>query len=345
MKKHIILFDGTWNKPDLKIQDGDENTNVFRIKELIKPITKEGVQQVVWYEPGVGTDWYNKICGGTFGVGLSKKIQEAYKHLIENYNKGDDIYIFGFSRGAYSARSLVGLIRNAGLLNKNKIELINEAYHLYRTRDEGPDIEPAINFRKENSIEIKIKFIGIWDTVGSLGVPLESFDGFNKKFYEFHDTNLSEIVENAFHALAIDENRENFSATLWTPKEKPNQRLEQVWFSGAHANVGGGYKNDHLADISLQWMANKAEECGLELNKIKQITINASNMAIRDSYNEFMGGAYKIIKPRYYRTIGGTQYGNESIDPSSIQKMQDDPSYKPKNININRAERINFKKL
>lgn len=341
MKKHVILFDGTWNKPDLKIQDGDENTNVFRIKELIKPATKEGIKQSIYYEPGVGTDWYNKVCGGTFGVGLSNKIQESYRYLIKNHEEGDEIYIFGFSRGAYSARSLVGLIRNAGLLKIDKIELANEAYQLYRTRDEGPDIEPAINFRKENSKYIKIKFIGIWDTVGSLGVPLESFDGFNKKFYEFHDTNLSEIVENAFHALAIDENRENFSATLWTPREKPNQRLEQVWFPGAHANIGGGYKNDMLADAALHWMTTKAKECGLDLH---EFSINKSEIAItpiRDSYKEFMGGAYKIIKPRYFRPIGATIYGNESVDSIFTQKIQTDQSYKPKNLSLFQASKLN----
>jgi uncharacterized protein (DUF2235 family) len=146
-KKIVLSFDGTWNTPDQNIDDGDESTNVWKLHDAILPVDGNGAQQDKWYEKGVGTKWYNKLRGGAFGVGLSKKIQEGYQHLVKTFEDGDLIYIFGFSRGAYSARSLVGLIRNAGLLKREHVKRVSEAYSLYRTRDEGADSENARFFR------------------------------------------------------------------------------------------------------------------------------------------------------------------------------------------------------
>ena len=112
-----------------------------------------------------------------------------------------------------------------------------------------------MNFRAtRQSPLIKIKFVGVWDTVGALGIPLESFGEFNKEAFEFHDTELSDIVENGIHAIAVDENREPYKVTLWTPKEKLKQTIEQRWFIGAHADVGGGYPSRALSDVTLRWM-------------------------------------------------------------------------------------------
>lgn len=144
----------------------------------------------------------------------------------------------------------MAFVRNAGLLRREHIGRVSEAYALYRTRDEGADSENARFFRGKYSQEIEIHFLGVWDTVGALGVPVESFDWFNKSYYQFHDTELSGIVKNAFHAIAIDEHRRNYQCTLWDPKGKPNQRIEQTWFSGAHANIGSGYSSDLLSDLS-----------------------------------------------------------------------------------------------
>src|SRR5690606_19075006 len=163
----------------------------------VAPATADGLAQHKWYEPGVGTRWYDKLAGGAFGVGLSDKIKAGYTHLAQVYEDGDQVYVFGFSRGAYSARSLVGLIRNAGLVHTaglKKTQLarrVGDAYALYRTRDEGPDAENARYFRREFAREIGIHCLGVWDTVGALGVPVESFAWFNKAFYQFHDTELS----------------------------------------------------------------------------------------------------------------------------------------------------------
>lgn len=331
-KKIIISFDGTWNTPDTESEiKGSKSTNVWKLHAALLPRDKDNTVQHKWYDQGVGTAWYDRIRGGAFGVGLSEKILEGYRHLANTYEPGDLVHIFGFSRGAYTARSLVGLIRNAGLLKPEHIDLTEEAYGLYRTRDEGADSDRAQLFRSNFSRNITIHMLGIWDTVGALGVPLESFDWFNKSYYEFHDTELSSIVHNAFHALAIDEWRKNYQCTLWDPKSKPNQRVEQVWFSGAHANIGGGYPDNSLSDIALTWMINKAVECGLAVDTSKIPSLPTTTLPITNSYKQFLGGAYSQFNPPHYRDIGQTLFGREAIDPSVEDRLKHEADYKPKN--------------
>lgn len=331
--KHLVLaFDGTWNTPDEDDTDGDNTTNVYKFYDAVMPATADGVEQLRWYEEGVGTNWFSKLPGGMFGVGLTHKIQQGYQWLAERYESGDKVFIVGFSRGAYTARSLVGKIRNSGLLKPEHLDLVKEAYQLYRARDDGADSDQATLFRQEYSLVIDIHFLGVWDTVGSLGIPIESFDWFNKAYYQFHDTELSGIVKNAFHAVAIDEHRKNYDCTLWNPRTKPGQRLEQVWFSGAHANVGGGYANNTLSDVSLKWMMERAIECGLELDPV-QIPVPSEDdlPEIVDSYKRFLRGAYSRLEPRHFRSIGATLYGSEAIDPSVPNRSDKDTAYRPRN--------------
>lgn len=328
-KKLIVLMDGTWNTPhEYPETDGDCSTNVAILDGLITPRDQSGMEQRKHYISGVGTNWYDRLRGGAFGVGLSDKIKEGYEFLSRNHQPGDSIYIFGFSRGAYSARSLVGLIRNSGLLNPGHVDLIDEAYSLYRTRDQGADSANAIAFREKHSRATEIHFLGVWDTVGALGIPLDSFDWFNREYYQFHDTELSGIVRNAFHAVAVDEHREDYTAALWDPKFKPNQTVEQVWFSGAHANVGGGYANNSLSDLPLAWMIDKARGCELAVN---DPVPSPGSPDIVDSYGQFMAGAYKLVKSRHFRTVGATVYGGESIDLSVQDRLASTPTYRPGN--------------
>jgi uncharacterized protein (DUF2235 family) len=332
-KKIAICFDGTWNTPDNNGDiDGKVDTNVCKLYKGVAKQDKEGTPQLPWYSEGVGTKWYNKVSGGAFGVGLSKIIQKGYEFLVQNYEDGDEVYIFGFSRGAYTARSLVGLIRNAGLLKREHLKKIPDAYFLYRTRDVTADSENAVFFRKKFSKDISIKFLGVWDTVGALGIPVQSFEWFNREFYKFHDTELSSIVRHAYHAIAIDEHRENYKPTLWDSKPKPNQTIEQVWFIGAHTNVGGGYPDSELSDITLKWMIDKAAECGLAFDEAKLLELKPNSLGtIRDSYKEFLGGLFSITSPRYYREIGSTEFGHEIISPSVRDRCKTDANYRPKN--------------
>jgi uncharacterized protein (DUF2235 family) len=178
--------------------------------------------------------------------------------------------------------------------------------------------------------EIKIKFLGVWDTVGALGIPVEVLEQFNGKFYEFHDTRLSTIVENAFHAVAIDEHRDAFNVCLWSPDVEPEQILEQRWFIGAHCDVGGGYAERELSDITLGWMQNKAAALGLAL---KPVAIGPDNFRreYHDSHSGFLHGVYAKKNARHYRAILGTKHGNEKIDESVVRRRKEDRSYEPQN--------------
>lgn len=314
-RKLILLFDGTWNNER-------NRTNVTLMHEAIVSNGRNDPAQACFYDPGVGTHWYDRLTGGAFGRGLSENIQKGYQRLIENYQPGDEIYVFGFSRGAYTARSLVGIIRKCGLLITNDETLIAEAYDLYRKKDVAPEDPEAIEFRARHSQEIRIKFIGVWDTVGSLGIPV-SHVPFNSDYYRFHDTELSKIVDFAYHAIAADENRKDFDVAVWTKIKPENIEVEQRWFIGSHSNVGGGIKQtpeDMLRHMPLRWIQDKAEATGLKL-KVKVIVGESDYLSkICDSYAEFMYGAYRLVKKRFIRKFGGGV--KETVDPTVWTRYQ-----------------------
>jgi uncharacterized protein (DUF2235 family) len=333
MRRIVLCFDGTWNKPaDENLAANEQvETNVCRFYKSVKGAGSDGLQQLKWYDEGVGTKWYDRFIGGALGVGLEKNILDGYKFLAQKYQEGDEVYVLGFSRGAYTARSLVGLIRNCGLVENKRLPLrIAMAYGIYRTRDDGPDSPTAVQFKTRFSREIKIKFLGVWDTVGALGIPLDLLKRLNMHFYEFHDTKLSTIVENASHAIAIDEHRADYDACLWTPEVKPEQSLQQRWFLGAHCDVGGGYEDRRLSDLTLRWMQDNAAAAGLALDLV---TVGADNYrgAFTDSYAEFLQGVYAKKNPRYYRAIGATQFGNETVHESVQSRRREDRDYEPQN--------------
>jgi uncharacterized protein (DUF2235 family) len=338
MAKRIILcFDGTWNRP------GDENlaeseqveTNVRRFYEALAEHSPDGRQQVKWYDQGVGTHWYDQVLGGVTGFGLEFNIMEGYKTLAKNYEDGDEVFVLGFSRGAYTARSLVGFIRNCGLVEKGLVDFkVGIAYGIYRTREDGPDSGIAKAFRRMFSREIKMKFVGVWDTVGALGVPLKLFKDANVKFHEFHDTRLSGVVENAFHAVAVDEHRGPYDVCLWDPDNSAPQRLEQRWFVGAHSDVGGGYKERELSDIPLRWMMDRAQEFGLRFDpaRIPAISDHNAHGLLHDSYGDFLKGVYAKEFPPHYRAVRKTAFGNEAVDESVRKRIAAHVGgYQPKN--------------
>lgn len=367
-KRLVVCFDGTWNTPDEDSRGPvkDFPTNVSRIYRSIlgrdtcglaggTPKKQPQVTTVKWYDSGVGTAWYEHIRGGAFGFGLSQNIRQGYKFLIENYEPGDEVYLFGFSRGAYTARSLVGLLRNSGLLDLAKLLVpdarypawkvtspgrfralqaddvphILDAYQLYRNRDGGPDTPFAVDFRSRYAHpDVRIAFLGVWDTVGALGIPLKVADKFNAAHYAFHDTELSGIVRWACQAVALDEHREDYQATLWAPKQKPSQKLEQVWFAGAHADVGGGYEDPTLADAALAWMQARARDAGLELAGLQAVDEGrVARTPPTDSFGDFLLGVYKLFKDRHFRPVGQTQFGAEALHPTVVVR----PDYAPKN--------------
>jgi uncharacterized protein (DUF2235 family) len=268
MKRLIVCCDGTWQK-----LTSNYPTNVVKITQAIKSVGDDGVTQIVYYSEGVGSgDFIDKLGGGAFGWGLDNVIQNAYRFLCLNYDPGDRIYLFGFSRGSYTVRSLAGLIYNVGLLKRQHIRTTPAAYDLYRDRshETKPNSVAAKAFRARYSQEgVNVAFLGCWDTVGSLGIPDQipffPLDNLINQKYKFHDTQINRRIQCARHAVAIDERRKVFYVTpMQKSKGADAQDLKQVWFPGEHGCVGGGTEAyRQLSDAALKWMIEEAGHQGL----------------------------------------------------------------------------------
>jgi len=265
MRRLVVCFDGTWNSADSDKAD----TNVALIARAIHAMQDTGgVQQSVLYLRGVGATGLEaqRIIEGATGLGIDDNIRSGYMFLAQNYLPGDEIFLFGFSRGAFTARSVAGFIGCCGLLKRQKLGDLGKAWNYYRG---GGDRSPAKFMASCNSdchIDVTVRFLGVWDTVGALGIPTHILGAIVNPQYGFHDTTPSRIVKHGCHALAIDEERDEFVPTLWTGKAPDGCVIEQVWFAGVHSDVGGGYVDRILADIPLVWMARKAEADGLAMD-------------------------------------------------------------------------------
>jgi uncharacterized protein (DUF2235 family) len=332
MKRIVICCDGTWNNPD-ETKDGiPVPTNVVKLAGAIAR-QADGVEQLMYYNVGIGAEgsWVRRVIDGATGHGIAHNIQEAYRFLIQHYAIGDQLFFFGFSRGAFTVRSLAGLVRNCGILRLDALDLVPKAFSLYRDRSKktGPREKEAVLFRRTYAVEevTPLEFLGVWDTVGALGNPL--LLGRLSPENRFHDTGLSSTVHYAYQALAIDEKRRTFSATLWhQPEAVPGQVLEQVWFAGVHANVGGGYRDSGLSDTALQWMVEKARAAGLGIGNLD---CHPDPLA---PWEESWSGFYRLLPP-HYRPLGqpsreGRTY--ESVHPSVFKRMAQNPDYRPKNL-------------
>jgi len=329
-KRLVMCCDGTWNTAGQR-----SPTNVVKFHDAIASQAADGTEQKVFYHNGVGTNTngWDRIRGGAFGFGLSQIVRDTYRFLVENYEPGDELFFIGFSRGAFTARSTAGFVRNAGILRRDQEDRINQAYALYRT-DEGPDSPAAVAFRKAYALsdETPIRFIGVWDTVGALGVPNVGLPGTNflNRRWAFHDTKLSTRVQSAFQALAIDEARRPFEPTLWEPQpEAVNQELEQVWFAGSHCDVGGGYPERELADITLNWMINRARACGLEFrNGAAPPDPNLALGKLHDSRT----GLYILLSPDH-RALGAKDPTHEYASSSAVERHKKN-NYAPQNLTV-----------
>ncbi|MFA5083579.1 MAG: DUF2235 domain-containing protein [Hydrogenophilaceae bacterium] len=336
MRKLVMCFDGTWN-------DVKDQTNVSRLHAAIPAIPEQPggpVPQLKYYDEGVGTHFGTIITGGMLGNGLTQNIREGYAWLIRHWRADDQLYIFGFSRGAFTARSLAGMIGKCGIMKeadpnlderRRKIKAleaatrITELYKFSNQAGTDPMAELGDGTRKA-----RIHFIGVWDTVGALGVPLLNFSVAEK----FHDTKLGDKVDFAYHALAIDEHRKDYQAALWTHIPDPTrQTVEQRWFPGAHANVGGGYEDDLLPEPPLAWIAQKARDCGLEIsNEVIRLDGNEYRAPVRDSFAEFGFGLYRWVKLNkpYLRPIG--EGVAETVDETALKKWAAEFDYRPVNL-------------
>ena len=296
MKRIAIFADGTWNSPE---KGGA--TNVLQMARGVRPAAA-GVEQVAFYDWGVGTD-RKEIAGGISGEGIDKNIMDCYRFIVHNYEAGDELYFFGFSRGAYTVRSLAGFIRNRGLLERQHADKIPDAYRLYRMRDPStiPNSTEAEQFRHDFAVAdiTHIEFVGVWDTVGAIGNPVPFWGTLGESEFLFHDTELSKIVRHARHAVSIDENREEFEPTLWS--HKPGLDLKQVWFAGVHSDVGGGYQEYGLSHCAFEWIVDEVTSFGFEFEEhlIDSIVPNA-----KDEVHDERTGIY-LLRGELVRPITG----------------------------------------
>ena len=335
MKRIAIFCDGTWNKPDELVKGMPCPTNVAKMADALALNSEDGTFQLLYYDTGVGSEgsWMRRILEGMTGTGILKNIRQAYQFIVKNYEQGDELFFFGFSRGAFTVRSLAGLIRNSGILKKENSDQIRKAFDLYRSRKkkDHPNGREATLFRKTFAVEniTKIKFIGVWDTVGELGNPL-FLNGIVSKRNQFHDYDLSSHVNYAFQALAIDEKRKSFQDALWYQQaDSKNQILEQVWFAGAHSDVGGGYLEHELSDVPLKWLLEKAQKYQLSFGTV-EMNLNPIGK-MHKSYKSF----YMVFR-KWSRKIGVVDSENgktyETIHPSVLERYNNDKTYRPKNL-------------
>ncbi len=268
-RRLIVCCDGTWNVPEPQLE-----TNVVRLVRSIVP-DDHGIAQIVHYHEGVGTgNVVDRIAGGGAGVGLSASVKACYGFLVDNYREHDEIFLFGFSRGAYVVRALGGLIGLVGIMRKLEMDRFADMWNWYWQEEDKrapADLQKIAPKRYQN---VEIECIGVWDTVGALGIPGSRFCA---QAFAFHDTGLGPHVRHAFQALAMDERRGNFQAAVWVPlnpdtgaqrseaagisahadRSGPEQVLKQVWFPGVHSNVGGGYLKHGLSDTTFLWMLSE----------------------------------------------------------------------------------------
>lgn len=326
MKRIVICADGTWQSPE-----SPHPTHVMRLARGIAPEGKSAVKQVVFYDWGIGSE-ADRINGGMTGAGIDKNIMDCYRFIVHNYDQGDQLYFFGFSRGAYTVRSLAGLIRNCGILRREFAGSIPAAYELYRQRSaaSAPFNKKARQFRQDYAVADRtaIRFIGVWDTVGALGIPAPFLGTLGSERYLFHDTEPSSIIRHARHAVAIDENRLDFEPSLWSKKEEVD--IKQVWFAGVHTDIGGGYQNRTLGDLAGQWLAREAQKLphghGLTF---EPHFVHAFKPDYRGKQHNEYRGFYRIMRRSSVRQV-------QPVIHSSVKQRWEDPQarYRSKALKI-----------
>ncbi len=318
MAKNILIFaDGTGNSGQVH-----RPTNVYKLFQMT--VGADPKKQTSFYIKGMGTNY--DYLGFMTGLGISKNIQACYHYLCANYEPGDKIFLFGFSRGAATVRSLSGLIHLMGLASDSFDSAGGAAYDIYKIRDPQKRERKAAKFREAHwSRAANIHFIGVWDTVVSLGFIFEFLNSlFEKKEWlqvSFHDFHLSPSVHHARQALAIDEKRFVFSARLWDSMPLSHQTIKQVWFAGTHKNVGGGWSKDHaLSDIALQWMMDEATAQGLLLPNPEAFKLSP------DPLGPFAPTFRFSYAPRSWDRA---KFGPPVIHESVLTRHRVDPTYQP----------------
>lgn len=355
----VVCCDGTNN------QFGAENTNVVK---LFAAAVKRADEQALFYDPGVGTfsataaltsttKQITKLMGSAFGYGVSKNIADTYGFLSDNFQWNDRIFLFGFSRGAYTVRALAALIHACGLPHRQNQNLIPYAIELFKSEatkaerlsdrlERQTGKRPPLRlplcdaFADAFSLRHGIHFLGLWDTVTSIGSL------YNPLKLPFTRWNPS--VDAVRHAVAIDERRKFFRQNLWS---RSQSNVTQVWFAGVHADVGGGYAEGGLSQLALSWMLKEAQAAGLLIDAAKVPPDTASAAGVPPMHDELTKWGWKLAQlvPRRYwvRDLSGKFIAKWRISPlpqprfiesgalihrSVFERMRDDDSYRPSNL-------------
>jgi uncharacterized protein (DUF2235 family) len=331
-KKIVFCADGTWEHPADPNLVEPLDTNVYKLYRtlLVSPT------QIPHYDDGVGADGnpIDRILGGGMGAGLFQKIKDGYTFIAQSYQLGDEIFLFGFSRGAYTARSLAGMLAACGLPGQGQLstQAVNDAFQAYRDRTANRSALLTNLQTKYGNQKATISMVGVWDTVGSLGIPGALFEGFDEQQYGFLDTGLHPNIKTAYHALSINERRREFPPTLWNALTQDaiasGQVLEQVWFAGCHSGVGGGYTETGLSDIAMSWMMGKAADLGLEFDP----GVRARYTDVDPKHSlDFLRDSWKVcwLFPKS-RSVPNDSWISNSVD-IRINQLSD---YRPENLQV-----------
>lgn len=344
MSKNIVIcMDGTWNDPT-------EKTNVYKLFQALAADPEIGVPNgpifgrhsyrkgndlVAFYVEGVGAKGRKQgMGGGAFGVGLHERVLHAFLLASHCYQPGDKLWIFGFSRGAWSARSLAGFISAAGLLSAAEAQAddsFDNANNLWCQAKLKGALDCGKQFWAKHDAA-PIQLVGVWDTVGALGIPffngIRVFDQIEKHLFDFADLELSNRVKYGRQALAIDERRKDFEPTLWQARDDGS--IKQVWFPGVHADIGGGYPESGLSDITLQWMIDEIVALNAGLNIDSTRLHPGLDPDLRQARHDESVKKVWSFRPRNPRVIAT----DANLAPCVGQKIQQCPGYRPEALRL-----------
>lgn len=368
MRNLIIGLDGTWNRPDQIDRGRQVPSNVVKMVRAVKcdpeqlqhpAPSHQNFAQLCYYNTGVGTNGtIDKLWGGVAGRGLFGSMREAYVWLMTRYQPGDRLFLFGFSRGAFAVRSLAGLLAVCGIpplrrrdfsdpdeLREEAMSLANEAARIYRLQSAAEREAEGARFCQTHScLPGKVWFLGVWDTVGAMGLPSRGPMGWlTRRRHRFHDVCLGSNVRHACQALAINERRAAFEPSMWQAPCPPEvASVRQVWFPGVHSNIGGGYVDSGLSDVALRWMMDNAAQRGLQLDEnYLACRVDANPFGeLRDSLTLFYKAPVTGLPS--WRRIGESGLG-ESIHESAYRRWR--AASRPDEMPPNLPEELSFQMI
>ena len=377
MKQRLCIYlDGTWNTENnsTNVQHGFNLT----MEGIVRDRNCNEWRQLKYYDRGVGTGVLDGITGGMLGMGIDKNIKEAYVWLVQNYREGDQIFIFGFSRGAFAARALATMITSKGIVKRGAPYPVDEIWKWYvseNTKNEKKKIKYKYKLesglinnaetdrykRRWLSKDNRVHYLGIFDTVGAMGLGALGIPGLGLKHDKKYNYYPKTLIESCRHAISVDENRVSFDLkpiqeyvrNHKSRNPKFINQIEQKWFPGAHSNIGGGYDSNHAAIGPFKWVMEGAVNKGLVFENYinfskesefdKKSKIRNVNPTYEDSFLTFMG----VIWPHFlrekrnfrqmlllddYRSKSTLMNVNESISDELVYRAKEDREYCPPNL-------------